>query len=146
MFEMNAAPFEVQYVVRHNAEKHQAEYPLAAEKILESTYIDDTMEYTETEDNAMYLYEELKKIWKLCGTKPHKWLSNSRKVLDRIPIKERAKKIDIKDNILPSRKTLGMVWMAEQDTLTFLSNNVDDDFNYTKRNFLKKISTLIDPL
>ena len=41
--------------------------------------------------------------------KPHKWLSNSRKVLDQIPIEERAKKIDFKDNILPLRKTLGTV-------------------------------------
>ena len=118
MFGMNAAPFVVQYVVRHNAEKHQTEYPLAAETVLGN----------------------------LCGMKPHKWLSNSRKVLGRIPIEERAKKIDIKDNILPSTKTLGIVWMAEEDTFTFLSNNVHDDFNYTKRNFLKKISTLFDPL
>ena len=41
--------------------------------------------------------------------KPHKWLSNSRKVLDRIPTEERAKNIDIKDNILLSTKTLGIV-------------------------------------
>ena len=146
MFGMNAAPFVVQYVVRHNAEKHQTEYPLAAETILESTYMDDTMDSTKTEDNAINLYEELKKLWNLCGMKPHKWLSNSRKVLGRIPIEERAKKIDIKDNILPSTKTLGIVWMAEEDTFTFLSNNVHDDFNYTKRNFLKKISTLFSPL
>ena len=70
IFGMNPAPFEVQYVVRHNVEKHQAEYPLAA--ILESTYMDDTMDSTETEDNAIYLYEELEKLWKLCGIKSHK--------------------------------------------------------------------------
>ena len=57
--------------------------------------------------------------------KPHKWLSNSRKVLDQIPTEERAKNVDIKDNILPSTKTLGIVWMAEEDELTFLSNNVE---------------------
>ena len=91
-------------------------------------------------------YEELKKLWKLFGMKSHKWLSNSRKLLGRIPIEERAKKIDIKDNILPSTKILGIVWMAEEDTFTFLSNNVRDGFNYTKRNFLKKILTLFDPL
>ena len=49
MFWMNAALFEVHYVVRHNTEKHQAEYPLAADTVLESTYIDDTMDSTETE-------------------------------------------------------------------------------------------------
>ena len=83
--------------------------------------------------------------------KPHKWLSNSRKVLDQIPFKERAKKIDIKDisyqqNLRNLTKTLGIVWMAEQDIFTILSNDVDDDFNYTKRNFLKRMSTLFDPL
>ena len=78
--------------------------------------------------------------------KSHKWLSNSRKLLGRIPIEERVKKIDIKDNILPSTKILGIVWMAEEDIFTFLSNNVHNGFNYTKRNFLKKILTLFDPL
>ena len=68
--------------------------------------MDDTMDSAETEDNALNLYEELKKLWKLCGMKPHKWLSNSRKVLGRIPIEERAKKIDIKDNILPQQRQL----------------------------------------
>ena len=36
--------------------------------------------------------------------------------------------------------------MAEEYRFTFLCNNVDDDFNYTKKNFQKKISTLFDPL
>ena len=59
-----------------------------------------------------------------------------KKALGQIPIEERAKKIDIKDNILPSTKTLGIVWMSEEGTFTFLSNNFHDYFNYTKRNFL----------
>ena len=148
---MNADPFQVQNVVRYNAEKHQAEYPLAAERILESTCMDDTMDSTETENNAIFLFEESKKLQKLCGMKPHKWLSNSRKVLDQMPFKERAKKIDIKDisyqqNLRNLTKTLGIVWMAEQDIFTILSNDVDDDFNYTKRNFLKRMLTLFDPL
>ena len=67
-------------------------------------------------------------------------------MLRRIQIEKRAKEIDISDNILPSTKTLGIVWMAEEDTFTFLSTNVHDNLNYTKRNFLKKISTLFDPL
>ena len=54
-------------------------------------------------------------------------------MLSRIQIEKRAKKIDVKDNILPSTKTLGIVWMAEEDTFKFLSNNDDENFNYTKR-------------
>ena len=74
MFRMNAAPFAVQYVVRHNTDEHQTEYPLAAETVLESTYMDDTMDSKETVDGVIYLYEELKKLWKLCSMKPHEWL------------------------------------------------------------------------
>ena len=55
MFRMNGAPFEKQYMVRFNAEKHQQECVMAAEIVLESPYLDDTMDSTETEDNAMYL-------------------------------------------------------------------------------------------
>ena len=108
MFGMNAAPFEVQYVVRHNTEKHQVDYPLAAEAALEPTHMNDTMGSTETEYNAIYLYKQLKNLWKLCGMKPDKWLPSSRKVLGRIPIGQRDKKIDIKENILSSTKALGI--------------------------------------
>ena len=62
MFRMNVAPSEMQYVMRYNAKKHQEEYKLATETVLESIYMDDTMDSTETEDNAIYLYEELKKL------------------------------------------------------------------------------------
>ena len=34
--------------------------------------MDDTMDSTETEENEIYLYEELKKLWKLCVMKPQK--------------------------------------------------------------------------
>ena len=54
-------------------------------------------------------------------------------MLSRIQIEKRAKKIDVKDNILPLTKTLRIVWMAEEDTFKFLSNNDDENFNYTKR-------------
>ena len=50
------------------------------------------MDSIETEDNATNLYEELKIFLKLCRMKPHKCLSDSRKVLGRISIEERAKK------------------------------------------------------
>ena len=80
----------------------------------------DTMDSTETEYDGIYLHEELKKLWKLCGMKPYKWLPISRKVLGRMQIEERTKKKGIKDNILPSAKTIGIAWMAEEDTFTFL--------------------------
>ena len=39
-----------------------------------------------------------------------------------------------------------MWWLAEQDVFTFEENAPSDDMKYTKRNFLRKIATLFDPL
>ena len=39
-----------------------------------------------------------------------------------------------------------MWWLAEQDVFTFEENAPSDDIKYTKRNFLRNIATLFDPL
>ena len=93
MFGMNAAPFAVQYVVRDNAEKHQTEYPLGAETVLESTYMDDTMDSTKTEDDAMYLYEELKKLWKVCGMKPISGYQIQEKYWIKYPLRKELRRL-----------------------------------------------------
>ena len=93
VFGMNAAPFAIQYVVRDNTEKHQTEYPLGAETVLESTYMDDTMDSTKTEDDAMYQYEELKKLWKLCGMKPHKSYQIQGKYWIKYPLRKELRRL-----------------------------------------------------
>ena len=46
---------------------------------------------------------------------------------------------------LPSVKTLGVLWIAAEDVFTFESQ-VNEEFELTKCNFLKKIAALFDPL
>ena len=43
-------------------------------------------------------------------------------------------------------KTLGVWWLAQEDVFTFKKNVPDGNTVFTKRNFLKKIATLFDPL
>ena len=43
-------------------------------------------------------------------------------------------------------KTLGVLWLATEDVFTFKSDCVLKKFQPTKRNFLKRIATLFDPL
>ena len=72
----------------------------------------------------------------------HKWLSNSTKVL----VESRASEVHIASDGLPMVKTLGVTWLPGEDVFTFNANPPEKDFPLTKRNFLKKIAKLFDPL
>ena len=41
---------------------------------------------------------------------------------------------------------LGIIWNAKQDVFTFKSKQIESHLHPTKRNVLKKIATLFDPL
>ena len=75
-----------------------------------------------------------------------KWLSNSSKVVAQIPVHDRKAEVDLDYNELPCAKTLGVWWLAQEDVFTFKENVPDGNTVFTKRNFLKKIATLFDPL
>ena len=47
------------------------------------------------EDETVELVQQLKKLWRKAGMHPRKWLSNSKKVLAQIGMKDKAKKIDL---------------------------------------------------
>ena len=76
----------------------------------------------------------------------HKWLSNSTKVLERIPVESRPSKVHITSDGLSMVKTLGVAWLPGEDVFTFNANPPEKDFPLTKQNFLKKIAKLFDPL
>ena len=76
----------------------------------------------------------------------HKWLSNSRVVLEEVPPQDRACKLEFYEDNWLVTKTLGVMWLANEDVFTFKSISIEPGFKPTKRNFLKKIATLFDPL
>ena len=76
----------------------------------------------------------------------HKWLSNSLKVLGNIPSQYRASEVNFDDKEVLPVKTLGVLWLATEDVFTFKSYCVSEKFQPTKRNYLKWIATLFDPL
>ena len=146
VFGVNSSPFQAQFVLQQHAKQYQSTFPMAAETVLKSTYMDDSMDSVETEDQGMTLYTELSTLLTKAGMHARKWLSNSSKVLKGIPPQDRKSEVDLDNDQLPSTKTLGVWWLADQDIFTFKENKPDDDMIYTKRNFLKKIATLFDPL
>lgn len=67
VFGLNVASFISQIVTQEYARKHKEEYPCAAEAVLKSTYMDDTMVSVENIEKAVKLYHELRELWGQAG-------------------------------------------------------------------------------
>ena len=146
VFGLNSSPFQAQLVSRKNAEDHQAQYPRAAETVLKSTYMDDSMDSVKNDQEGIKLYQELMALWGKAGMHARKWLSNSEKVLQNIKQENRSNMIDLSNDEIPSVKTLGILWIAKDDVFSFSSKQPGENIKFTKRIFLSKIATLFDPL
>ena len=147
VFGINSSPFQAQYVSQDHAKRNQDKLPLAAETVLQSTYMDDSMDSKKDNEEAIKLYEELSSMWASANMHARKWLSNSAEVIQRIPEEDRAAEIDLQSGEFPSVKALGVLWKAKEDYFTFKEQELEQPTTtHTKRSFLKKIAAIFDPL
>ena len=108
---------------------------MASETILKSTYMDDSMDSVQNDMQGIQLYQQLSKLWEEAGMRTHKWLSNSEVVLNQILPSERIHEVNLDSDPLPSTKTLGIMWHASEDVLTFVSHIGKQESEWTKRFF-----------
>ena len=81
VFGVNSSPFLAQFVSQQNAINNQSQYPLAADTVINSTYMDDSMDSVKDVATAIKLREELVELWGAAGMHARKWLSNAPDVL-----------------------------------------------------------------
>jgi hypothetical protein len=68
VFGKNLAPMEVQFIAQENARLHQETYPLAAETVLKSTYMDDSIDsHVEADKIGVKLYRQFSSLWNHAG-------------------------------------------------------------------------------
>ena len=146
VFGKNSAPFEAQFIAQENARRHQTEFPLAAETVLQSTYMDDSLDSVEEDEKGVDLYHQLNALWAKAGMHARKWVSNSATVMAAIPEEDRATEVDIKDSKDTVTTTLGLQWNSTDDLLAVPATPVTEGYPITKRSVLKKIATVFDPL
>ena len=123
VFGKNSAPMEAQFVAQENARRHQDVYPMAAETVLKSTYMDDSIDSVETVQDGIQLYKELDSLWGIAGMQARKWVSNSLEVVEATPEADRATELQISEGQEPVVKTLGISWNSTEDTFTILTAN-----------------------
>ena len=107
VFGLNSSPFQAQFVAQPNAEKYKDELPMTAETVLKYTSMDDSMDSVADDNQALELYSQLNMLRSRAGMRARKWLSNSSKLLEKIPVKDRASELHLDSSGVPMVKTLG---------------------------------------
>ena len=145
VFGVNPAPFDTQFISQEHTLELKDDYPLAADTVLNSTYMDNRMD-SETDKNcSIKLHQELSVLWEKANMHARKWLSNSAEVFEKIPTVDRINEVDLSKEYILSVKTLKLLWIAKENQFIYHSVPIEADFNFTKCNLLRKIS-LFDPL
>ena len=88
---------------------------------------------------ATNLYSQSKTIFNAASMNLREWMTSSVEVNMAIPLNDRADGNDM--------KVLGLAWNASIDTLAIQdSKHVKESMKITKRNVLKEIASVYDPL
>ncbi|XP_055614677.1 uncharacterized protein LOC129761002 [Uranotaenia lowii] len=142
-----SSPCSVQYVKNLNARQHAEEYPDAAISIIERHYMDDYLESFDSPEKAIERALEVKLVHAKAGFEIHSWSSNSTEVLEAVGEKDPSavKKIDAGDSTQTER-ILGMLWLRKEDAFTYSSNLGHVPEWPTKREVLRVVMSLYDPL
>lgn len=113
-----------------HADDHKAEYPLAAEVVKNSCYMVDLMPSMETVEVAKKMREQLTELGDKAGFHIRKWISQ---------------KVDLEKREFPVTKTLGVVWIVQEDKFSFSFVPPPEELVLTTRNVLKKTASIYDP-
>ena len=110
-------------------------------------YVDDGLKSAPSATEASALIKSTKSLLAKGGFNLHKFISNSKEVIEAIPKEQRAsgiKELDLTRDILPIERALGVQWCVQSDALQF--RVVLKDKPLTRRGILASISLIYDPL
>lgn len=122
-------------------------YPLGSQFVMRNFYVDDGVTSVETVEEGIKLAKEARKLCAMGGLRLHKFVSNSRAVMESIPPSERAtdaRNRDLPFDGLPLERALGIKWQRESDVFKFqveLKTQPD-----TSRGILSTVASIYDPL
>ena len=108
-----------------------------AENIRQNIYVDNVVTGTNSVHEALGFYSESKKIFEGAAMNLRDWTSNSKEVLDKIPLYDQANR--------RKKKILGLLWHVEEDIMT-VTYHMSNNMTLSKRTVLSEIASIYDPL
>ena len=148
LFGACSSPSVCNFGLKRAADDGEGEFGTpAADFIRDDFYMDDGLISSDDENELIELAKNSSALCENFGMKLCKFVSNSRKVMESIEPSDRAKdikEVDLKNDPLPSVRTLGIIWCIENDSLQFRIQLKDTPC--TRRGILSSVSSIYDPL
>ena len=115
------------------------------ETVRKNFYVDDFLKSVQSEQHAFRLTDQLRDLLAKGGFRLRKWLSNSRRVIESVPVSERAGSVKKRDlDHLPVERAVGVQWDVQSDVFRF--KIAVKDRPETRRGILSVMSSVFDPL
>lgn len=147
LFGASSSPGCANYGMKHMASQNEKRYPEAASFIRKHFYVDDGLISVESVNGAIKLVKETQALCAEGKLHLHKYISNSREVLESICVTERAaevKNVDLNCDDLPVHRVLGVRWNVEGDVFSFKVSL--DEKPATRHGVLSVVASVYDPL
>ena len=92
LFGAGSSPSCANFAVRKNAEDHKLEFPSdVISTVLKNCYVHDCLKSLPSSSEAVWHVDNLRELMSRGGFNLTKWISNDRKVLESIPLHDRAR-------------------------------------------------------
>ena len=146
-FGVSASSFAANMAVKQNAIDFAHEYPLAAEVVERSFYVDDCLTGATSPKLAVLLQQQLNDLFSRGGFLLRKWNSNDPSVLQSIPGELRdSREVQTISECNEYTKTLGLEWNTSTDQFRLTVTNLPPTDRVTKRVVVSDIAKVFDIL
>jgi len=118
-----SSPSCVNFALRKAADDNLQQFGSEAiNKVKRNFYVDNCLKSVPGEEEAIRLTDDLRRLLEKGGFNLTKWVLNSRRVIESLPVSERAGTFkDLHDGQLPVELALGVHWDVEHDKFCFKS-------------------------
>jgi hypothetical protein len=148
LFGNGPSPAVATYGMRKTAEDgEEAHGTKTKEFICNNFYVDDGLTFLPTEEEVIDLVQNAQACLETANLHLHKVASNSALVMEAFPPEDRVKDVkdlDLRQDVLPTQRALGVQWNLEDDQLTFSVSVPEKPL--TRRGVLSIVNSLYDPL
>jgi hypothetical protein len=161
IFGNNGSPTCSMYATQRNATDHKGKFPRAAESVLESTIVDDTLDSVPTSEEAVEIINNLVEMHKAIGLEMAKFGSNRIEVSNQLPSSARLSETMVSFveygspeteyavgtvPKAPMMRMLGQYWDMSKDWFSYLSYTPDENLVWTKTRCLSQAHKILTSL
>ena len=146
IFGAKCAPTCANYALCRNAKDNEHEFPDAAAAVERNFYMDDFLKSVDSVTRAIKLCNELVELCQRGKFRLTKWISNDRRVIEKVPETERAVSVKTMNECtdMPVERALGVGWDTQRDNFVFIVKKRPPA--QTRRQLLSIMASLFDPL